>query len=220
MSDIIEQIKLHNLYMLKTLGFEYYDDIVTTVATSRLDLPNDYQTLHNQIKSCTLCNLAKTRENVIVSNNFSGEIDVMFILENPSKQEDENNSILLGKSGQMLSDIITKVLGLELEQVYITNFIKCRMDTTTKLDEHTIISCKEYILKQIEIINPKIIVTLGENSYNYLTDDKSELIKIRGHKQTFLNRTLIPTFHPNFLLRNPSYKKDVMVDMLLVKGEL
>ena len=220
MSEIIEQIKLHNLYMLKTLGFEYSDEIGTNIAKSRLELPSDYDTLHNQIKSCTLCNLAKSRKNVIISNEFQAPVEVMFILENPSRAEDESNSILLGKSGQMMSDMITKVLDLELHQVYITNFIKCRMDTSTTIEEHTIISCREYILKQIELINPKVIVTLGENSYNYLTDDKSELSKIRGHKQDFLDKILIPTLHPNFLLRNPSYKKDVMVDMLLVKGEL
>ena len=220
MTEVTQQIKLYNLQMLKTLGFEYFDDVSTGVAKSRLELPDDYGSFFEQITSCTLCNLAKSRQNVVVSNEFKLPIKAMFILESPSRGEDEQNSILLGRGGQMLQDIITNVLDLKLSEVYITNFIKCRVDTAVTLEEHTIISCREYVLKQIELINPKVIITLGENSYNYLTDDKSELNKVRGHKQEFLDRVLIPTFHPNFLLRNPSQKKEMLSDMLLVKGEL
>ena len=101
--------------------------------------------------------------------------------------------------------------------VYITNIVKCHPSnnaTPTPTQAHT---CQPYLMKQIELIRPKLIVTLGETAYHYLTGDDTEISKVRGtiHKQN--DYTVIPTYHPSYLLRNPSAKKEVFDDLLKVK---
>lgn len=101
--------------------------------------------------------------------------------------------------------------------MFILPMSLCRaIDTQTPSPTHAH-TCHPYLLKQIELIKPKIIVALGETAYHYLTGDDSEMSKVRGslHKQD--THTIIPTYHPNYLLRNPSAKKDVFDDLKKIK---
>ena len=123
----------------------------------------------------------------------------------------------MGRSGELLTKMIENVLHLKRDDVYITNIVKCRPPNNripTPTEAHT---CHPYLLKQIEIIKPKLIVTLGATAYHYLTGEETSISKIRGtlHRQN--GYTLIPTYHPSYLLRNPSAKKEVFEDLLKVK---
>jgi len=145
----------------------------------------------------------------------------MFIGDFPGVNEDENGKFFVGRAGNILTNIIEKVLNLQKEDVYIANILKCRPPINRDESDEEVNTCRPYLLQQIELVNPKIIVALGSKSFHYLTGDKDiEISKVRGEVLEFANAKLIPTFHPNFLLRNPSSKKDVFQDMLKVKSLL
>jgi DNA polymerase len=116
--------------------------------------------------------------------------------------------------------MIEKVLELDRADVYITNVLKCRAQDTQNPSPAHAHTCHPYLLKQIELIKPKLIVAFGETAYHYLTGDDSDITQVRGNLHTQDGYTVIPTYHPNYLLRNPSAKKDVMSDLLKVKNLL
>ena len=114
--------------------------------------------------------------------------------------------------------MIENVLNISRSDVYITNIVKCRPPNNqipTPTQAHT---CQPYLLKQIELVKPKLIVTLGATAYHYLTSDETEISKIRGTLHTQDGYSIIPTYHPSYLLRNPSAKKEVFEDLLKVKN--
>jgi DNA polymerase len=113
--------------------------------------------------------------------------------------------------------MIENVLGVARADVYITNILKCRaIDTLTPSPAH-VHTCHPYLLKQIELIKPKIVVALGQTAYHYLTGDDSDIANVRGNLYKQDTYTVIPTYHPNYLLRNPSAKKDVFDDLKKIK---
>lgn len=112
-------------------------------------------------------------------------------------------------------------MGLKRKDVYIANIVKCRPPGNRVPTPEEVSACKPYLLQQIKMVNPRIIVTLGPTSYHHLMDDyDTPISNIRGEVLQFQNATLIPTYHPSFLLRNPSSKKEVYQDMLKVKSIL
>jgi len=117
----------------------------------------------------------------------------------------------------MLTKMIENVLKISRQDVYLSNIVKCKPidgSTPTSIQVHT---CQPYLLKEIELVKPKIIITLGSTPYHYLTGDNSDIVKIRGTIHKMKDYTLIPTYHPSYLLRNPSAKKDVFEDLKTIK---
>ena len=209
---------LNTLYIYKSLGLKYIDNIqdITQNNNSTKSLPNDLNNLQNIVQNCHLCQLSKTRKNVVFGEG-NKNADIMFIGEGPGATEDETGKPFVGKAGELLTKIIENVLFLQREQVYIANIVKCRPPNNRVPTPNEVESCLPYLLKQINLIKPKIIITLGATAYNNLTNDKTSISKIRGEVLSFGNAKLIPTFHPSFLLRNPSAKKYVFADMKKVK---
>ena len=113
--------------------------------------------------------------------------------------------------------MIENVLHIKREEVYITNIVKCRPTDNREPSTTEAHTCQPFLLKQIELIKPKIIIALGGTAYYYLSGDDTPISKVRGtlHKQN--DYTLIPTYHPSYLLRNPSAKKDVFEDLKMIK---
>jgi DNA polymerase len=114
--------------------------------------------------------------------------------------------------------MIENVLLIPRSEVYIANIVKCRPPgnrVPTPSEAHT---CQPFLLKQIELIKPKLIVTLGGTAYHYMTGDETGITKVRGTLHQQNGYTLIPTYHPSFLLRNPSAKKEVLEDLKKVKA--
>lgn len=213
---------LYQLYQYKALGFEYTKETTALKSASKnsIPLPNSLEEMKKAAHSCHLCPLAKTRRNVVFGEG-NIRANLMFIGEGPGANEDESGRPFVGRAGELLTKIINNVLGLSRQDVYIANIVKCRPPKNRVPTLQEVDACKPYILQQIQMINPKIIVALGSTSYHHLTAEyDTKISQVRGEVFEFGNAKLIPTFHPSFLLRNPSAKKEVFHDMLRVKGLL
>ncbi len=216
MKNLKNALLLKQLYQLKQLGYKYTSATPYQEKEPDFMLPNTLESLHKQALECHLCELSKSREKVVFGEG-SINANLMFVGDTPSNSDDSSGKVFTGRSGELLTKMIENVLGVTRADVYITNVLKCRAkDIQTPSPAHTH-TCHPYLLKQIELIKPKIIVALGTTAYHYLTGDDSEIIKVRGslHKQDAY--TVIPTYHPNYLLRNPSAKKDVFDDLKKIK---
>ena len=215
MKNLKNALLLKQLYTQKELGFCYTSLKPYKEKETILSLPNDINKLKQQALNCHLCQLSKSRTNVVFGEgNLKAKL--MFVGEGPGASEDSLGRPFVGKSGELLTKMIENVLKLKREDVYISNIVKCRPPNNRTPYEEEAYTCLPYLQKQLEIIKPKIVVTLGATAYRYLTNDNTPITKIRGtiHKQT--NFTLIPTYHPSYLLRNPSAKKETFEDLKLI----
>ncbi len=216
MKNLRNALLLKQLYQLKQLGYKYTSVIPYQEKELDLSLPNTLESLEKQAINCHLCELSKSRKKVVFGEG-NPHADLLFIGEAPGVTEDSNGKPFTGRSGELLTKMIENVLLISRADVYISNIVKCRPPNNqvpTASQAHT---CQPYLLKQIELIKPKLIITLGATAYHFLTGDETEISKVRGtlHKQN--DYTLIPTYHPSYLLRNPSAKKEVFEDLLKVK---
>ncbi len=191
-------------------------DPIALEKAQSLDLPDDLEKLREIVLSCHLCDLAKTRKNVVFGEG-NPKARLMFIGEGPGATEDETGRPFVGRAGQLLTKMIENVLEIPRSEVYIANIVKCRPPGNRVPTPQEAQTCIPYLLKQIEIVDPKILVALGSTSYRWLTGDNTPISKVRGETLSFQGRTLIPTFHPSFLLRNPSKKREVYQDLLKIK---
>ena len=198
------------------MGFEYFQEYRPLSLSKQPALSHNLAELKTIVAQCHLCALAKSRKNVIFgAGNLKAK--VMFIGDNPGVSEDESGMLFTGKSGEMLANMIEKVLLLSKEEVYVTTILKCKTPDNRVPTPEEVACCKPYVMQQIQTIRPQIIVALGSTSFHHLTGEYDTPIdKIRGSVLNFGEAKLIPTFHPSFLLRNPSAKKEVFADMLKV----
>ncbi|MDR1285217.1 MAG: uracil-DNA glycosylase [Campylobacteraceae bacterium] len=216
----LEKLKtLKELYMYRAMGFEYYKESKEIKSEPNNYMPEGINELRQTVLKCYLCQLCKGRKNVVFGEGNT-KAKLMFIGEGPGASEDASGRPFVGQAGQLLTKIIENVLNLKRDDVYIANIVKCRppQNRAPTYEEASI--CRPYLFKQIEIINPSVIVALGSTSFRYLTDDETPISRVRGEIIKYKNAKLIPTFHPSYLLRTPSAKKDVWRDMLKVKGLL
>jgi len=158
--------------------------------------------LYQNNQSCLKCELGKTRKNLVFGNG-SSESKLMFIGEGPGADEDETGDAFVGRAGKLLTKMINSI-GIERQDVYITNIVKCRPPQNRNPSDKEISSCFPILKKQIEIVNPKLIVTLGNFPAKTLIPSVPGITKIHGEIFQFENRTILPTFHPSYLLRNRS----------------
>ena len=217
MKNLHNALLLKQLYQLKELGYNYTNiKPFSYNEQNNPELPNSLTELKKQAQNCHLCSLSKSR-NKVVFGEGNPHADIMFVGGIPIEMEDDAGKIFLGRGGDMLTAMIEKVLGLSRQDVYITNLLKCHPLNTQELHETAFHTCKAYLFKEIAIVKPKIIITLGKEAYHYLTNEKSDLKEIRGNLTTHKMFRLMPTYHPNFLLKNPSLKKEVFMDLQKVK---
>jgi len=207
-------MKLKHLYNLKLLNQEYFEGF--DIKETDIKMPKNLEELQKVVLNCNLCNLAKTRTNVVFGEGNSNA-KIMFIGEAPGRDEDLQGKPFVGRSGEVLTKMIENVLNLKREEVYIANIIKCRPPQNRDPEFSEVESCKNYILKQIEIINPTIIVTLGRIAFRYLLNDETPITKARGKLYDYKGIKVIPTFHPSYLLRNPTKKREAMIDLKFIK---
>jgi len=217
MKNLKNALLLKQLYRLKQLGYRYTDAHIYTENESLPNLPDTLETLHTQADRCHLCELSKSRTNVVFGEG-NPRAEIMFVGEGPGATEDSMGRPFVGRSGELLTKIIENVLLIPRSQVYIANIVKCRPPgnrVPSPTEAHT---CLPFLQKQIELVSPKLIVTLGATAYHYLSGDDTGITKVRGTVIKKENYTLVPTYHPSFLLRNPSAKKEVFEDMKKVKA--
>jgi uracil-DNA glycosylase len=168
--------------------------------------------------NCTACRLAPTRTNVVFGVG-SPNADLMFIGEAPGRDEDLKGEPFVGRAGQLLTDII-KAMKLTRDEVYIANVIKCRPPENRNPEPDEMDACRPFLRKQVELIQPKVIVTLGRFGLQSLTQKSYAISAVRGSWLDYEGIKVMPTYHPAYLLRNPSAKKDVWSDMKKVMAEL
>lgn len=216
MKNLYNALLLKQLYQLKHLGYNYSNVVPYKENESSLALPSKFDDLASQANDCHLCELSKSRHNVVFGEGDLNA-DIFFIGESPGTNEDNEGKPFLGRSGELLTKMIENVLNIKRQSVYIANIVKCRPPDNRAISSIEALTCKPYIFKQIELIKPKLIVALGETAYYYLTGDETKINKIRGTMHTQDGYTIIPTYHPSYLLRNPSAKKEVFEDLKKVK---
>ena len=145
--------------------------------------------------------------------------ELMFIGEAPGRDEDLRGEPFVGRAGQLLTKIIT-AMGYKREDIYIANVVKCRPPQNRGPFPIEVDSCMPYLLKQIELIKPKIIVGLGSYAVKSLLSSEEPISKLRGRFFDFHGVKLMATFHPAYLLRNPNMKKLVWEDMQQVMAHV
>ncbi len=175
--------------------------------------------LHQEIGDCKRCPLHQGRNNIVFGEG-NPDAKLMFIGEGPGEEEDLQGRPFVGRAGEVLTSLI-KNLGLKREEVYIANVVKCRppMNRAPKPEEQK--ACLVFLRKQIEIIKPQVIVTLGDVATKALLQTRSGITSVRGRVFEYKGIKVVPTFHPAYLLRNPSRKRltwnDVQKALNLVK---
>lgn len=180
----------------------------------RLTLDN----VRQELGECTRCPLHSRRKNIVFGTG-SPEADLMFVGEAPGADEDEEGLPFVGRAGQLLTKIIAAI-GLTREQVYIANILKCRPPENRDPQPPEVASCEPFLFRQIEVIQPMIIVALGKYAAQTLLRSETAISKLRGQFFEYRGSRLMPTFHPSYLLRNPSAKREVWEDMKLVRSTL
>jgi DNA polymerase len=167
---------------------------------------------------CTACRLCETRHKVVFGAG-SGVVPLVFVGEAPGHDEDMKGEPFVGRAGQLLTKII-EAIGLTREQVYICNVLKCRPPENRNPLPDEIASCRHFLDSQLELLQPKVICTLGLFAAQLLLDSTMPIGKLRGRLHTKGRWPILPTFHPAYLLRNPSAKVTVWEDVQLVRSIL
>ena len=217
----------NELLLLKELGYTHLELAVgrwplaeteSSSANSQQPTDNLLEDLQRLAAVCEKCRLAKTRTQVVYGVG-SPKADLMFIGEAPGRDEDIQGKPFVGRAGQLLTDII-KAMKLTRDDVYIANVIKCRPPENRNPEPDELDACRPWIRRQIEIIQPKVIVTLGRFALQSLTGKSYAISSVRGQWLDDDGIKVMPTYHPAYLLRNPAAKKEVWSDMKKVMAEL
>ena len=184
-------------------------------------LPDAGETLEDirlDVGNCTRCPLWEGRTKIVHSEG-NPQADLVFVGEAPGANEDAEGRPFVGKAGQLLNKII-EAIGMKREDVFIGNINRCRPPgnrTPTLPEAHT---CRTFLLREIAVIRPKVIVVLGNTATQNLLDTKIGITKLRGEFQDYYGVKVMPTFHPAYLLRDPSKKRETWEDMKKVREEL
>lgn len=224
MADIEENFA----YLKDVLGVKYLplgyalvsDEAASRVATDHVltDELSPLETLGESLKNCQQCKLHHGRKTVVFgSGNLMARL--MFVGEGPGEQEDITGLPFVGPAGQLLTKMIL-AMGIKREDVYIANVVKCRPPMNRNPEPDEIAQCSPFLFKQIEMINPELVVALGGFAAQTLLETTERISRLRGRTHNFRGRKLIATFHPSYLLRNPAEKKAAWTDLQLVMKEL
>jgi len=185
-----------------TYAFEREDDVTLS-------------TVQHEAKGCTKCSLADTRRHVVFGEG-SSKARLVFVGEAPGEEEDLQGRPFVGRAGKLLDRLIERV-GLRRSEVYICNVLKCRPPHNRDPEPAEVEACGSYLRAQLEIINPRIICTLGRHAYNALFHTDERITRIRGVLTKYKGTLLLPTYHPSFLLRNGDRIKEAWEDMERLK---
>lgn len=175
--------------------------------------------LRSALGDCTRCKLSGGRTNIVFGVG-NPEASLMFVGEGPGRDEDLRGEPFVGRAGQLLTDIITKGMKLRREDVYIANIVKCRPPNNRDPEPDEVSACRPFVLRQIELVAPKVIVALGRVAAHAMLGTTTPISRLRGRWHEFAGIKLMPTLHPAYLLRNPADKRLVWEDIQMVMAEL
>ena len=186
-----------------------YASPAEALAVIRVDLGAD----------CTRCKLHTLGRKQVVFGVGNPNADLMFVGEAPGADEDIQGEPFVGRAGQLLTKII-EAIDLKREDVYIANVIKCRPPGNRNPEPDEVEQCEPFLFRQIDTIKPKVIVALGKFAAQCLLRTSEPITRIRGREFKYRDAILIPTYHPAYLLRTPSAKREVWEDMKRVRAIL
>jgi len=175
--------------------------------------------IREDIGDCTRCKLHTLGRQQVVFGVGNPNADLMFVGEAPGADEDIKGEPFVGRAGQLLTKII-EAIGLARTDVYIANVIKCRPPQNRNPEQDEVDTCEPFLFRQIDVIQPKVIVALGTFAARALLRTLDPISRLRGRVFEYRGAKLIPTFHPAYLLRNPASKREVWEDMKLVRSLL
>ncbi|MFQ5844761.1 MAG: uracil-DNA glycosylase family protein [Planctomycetota bacterium] len=168
---------------------------------------------------CTKCPLCETRTHVVFGEG-DPHADLLFVGEAPGRDEDAQGRPFVARAGKLLTDMI-RAMGLGRQDVYIANVLKCRPPQNRDPAPDEVESCRPYLLRQIELIDPKVVCALGRHAVRSLVDVSGGITRIRGRPLVLLDgRTLVPTYHPAYLLRNTAARREAWEDLKTILGLL
>ncbi|MGC9367480.1 MAG: uracil-DNA glycosylase [bacterium] len=178
--------------------------------------------LYQQVKNCQSCKLAATRKNLVFGEG-NANANLVMVGEAPGADEDATGKPFVGRAGKLLTDIITKGMELSRGEIFICNVLKCRPPLNRDPEKDEIDACMGILQKQLEIINPKVICTLGRFSAFVLLGKGKKLGDYRGKVHFYRNIPVVVTYHPSALLRNPNLKRptwdDVKIILRIMSGD-
>ena len=168
--------------------------------------------LRTAIGDCDRCKLAPHRTHLVFGVG-KADAELAFVGEAPGRDEDLRGEPFVGRAGQLLTEIIVKGMKLGREDVYIANIIKCRPPDNRNPEPDEIASCEPFLVRQLELIRPKVIVALGTFAAQVLLKTRTPITRLRGVWADYHGIRVMPTFHPAYLLRNPAEKRVVWQDI-------
>jgi uracil-DNA glycosylase len=209
---------------LKEIGIDLWqskeasDDACLAETNVESPASSTWQDLEKQALACSLCDLHKTRTNVVFGVGNT-EAEIMFIGEAPGANEDAQGEPFVGRAGKLLNAMLQSI-GLERADVYIANILKCRPPGNRDPQPQEIKSCVPYLQQQIDLIAPKTIVAVGRVAAQFLLNTTDPMSSLRGqtHKYGQQETPLLVTYHPAYLLRSPREKRKAYTDFLLIKN--
>jgi DNA polymerase len=175
--------------------------------------------IQDEIGDCTRCPLAYAGRHKIVFADGDPNASIMFVGEGPGADEDAQGLPFVGKAGQLLNNMIS-AMGIRREQVYIANIVKCRPPNNRVPEPAEANTCTQFLVRQMDIVRPKVVVALGATAATYLLGVKKSLTSLRGHWHATRGAKLIVTYHPAYLLRDPRMKGEAWKDLQMVMAEL
>ena len=191
--------------------------------TPRDALPVDrlpsLEAIAERIAQCRACDLHKNRNKVVPGEGNPDRPDIMFVGEGPGADEDRQGRPFVGRAGQLLTKMI-EAMGYRREEVFIANIVKCRPPGNRQPKPDEMRACLPYLERQIDLIRPKVIIALGATALRGLLGRTGGIMRLRGLWQEYRGIPLMPTFHPAYLLRDPSKKRLVWNDLKLVLEKL
>jgi DNA polymerase len=214
LSEACEDLKAYILYM-KRLGYAGVplseDSLRIMDHWSKGAMAETLQMIRANLGTCRRCKLHKGRKRIVFGVGNS-RAKLVLVGEGPGHEEDMQGEPFVGQAGQLLTRIL-RAIGLTREDVYICNIIKCRPPGNRNPEPEEIDACIPFLRRQLRAIRPHLICALGTFAAQTLLETKTPISRLRGRFYTYEDIRLIPTYHPAFLLRNPSKKADVWEDM-------
>jgi uracil-DNA glycosylase len=200
------------------LNWEKVERVQKNISVNTPNNEADLNKIYTDMTGCRLCSLGKTRRNLVFGDG-NPQAKVVFVGEAPGADEDEQGLPFVGRAGQLLTKII-EAMGLSRKEVYICNILKCRPPQNRNPLPEEIAVCEPFLKRQLRSISPQIICALGTFAAKTLLKTDVPISALRGRFHLYEGIKLMPTYHPAYLLRNPSAKKLVWEDVQRIMKEM
>lgn len=197
------------------------DEIKSVMDNVSVDIASlDWESLQQRVAKCQLCDLSQTRTQTVFGVG-DHQADLMIIGEAPGADEDRQGEPFVGRAGQLLNAML-QAIGLQRQQVYIANILKCRPPNNRDPSQAEAVQCQDYLFRQITLVQPKLILVLGRIAAHRLLNTDAPLSKLHGKlkMESHSGVPLLVTYHPAYLLRSPKEKRKAWQDLLIAKRML